>query len=138
MIRAIFLFISIAFLSCSDDDSSVFNIAKDNIVGTWDITQARQEIRGDTVSTTTQELEITFNSDGTGTQELLGLDNAFDWYYQYNPEKVIINSAQSSFLIARAQVFTVIENSFNKQIWTSEQQGNALVLFSFRWEMTKR
>lgn len=134
--------ILIVLLSCSKDDTIDFDVKRNNIIGNWEITQASQEIRADTVyaeSSTT--FSISFNDDGTGTKEtFIGTDVSFEWLYQYNPEKVVISGMQSGVVLSDVQFYNVIKNEMNRQIWEFEiyPQTGVVDLYKHTWKMDRK
>lgn len=142
MTRIFLSLIILLFLSCSKDDSIDFDERRNNIVGDWEITQASQEIRADTVHAESSSIfSISFYKDGTGTKEtFLGSDVEFEWLYQYNPEKVVISGMQSGLVLSDVQFYTVTKNEMNRQIWEFEidPQNGIVDKYKHTWKMERR
>lgn len=142
MNKTVLILLTIATIfGCTKEDSD-FDTKKNNISGTWEVTQATQEIRADTVSQESSiTFEITFNSDGTGTrQTFLNTEQEFEWLYQYNPEKVMISAEQSGLQLSSAQIYDVIKNENKRQIWEFEVVlvGQPVDKYKHTWKMDKK
>lgn len=142
MNKFIFLLLAlVGLIGCGKDDND-FDTKRNNIVGTWEVTQATQEIRADTVtqeSSTT--FEIAFYADGTGTREtFLDTEQEFEWLYQYNPEKVIIIATQSGPLLSSVQIYDITKNEPQRQIWEFEVvfDGQPVDKYKHTWKMDKK
>ena len=144
MKKMFYLLISVLIMSCSKDDGDDINydMLRANIFGTWEVIQTTQEIRADTVyAESSRELEITFGDNGTGVrQSFLDTEINFDWFYQYNPEKVVIISKQEGLFLEDTQVYMVSKNEAEKQIWEFEVEDQARIadVFKHTWRMTKK
>lgn len=108
------LLISIFLFSCKDEPIiNDFDEMRNKIVGDWEVTEDPSAL-GSTFS-------ISFNDDGTGVRESFLLDNQeFEWLYQYNPEKIVINNLQAGISLGSTQFYDVVTNKINKQVWTFE------------------
>lgn len=142
MNKTILLFLTLVFFcGCTKEDND-FDTKRDNISGTWEVTQATQEIRADTVSQeSSTTFEITFNSDGSGLrQTFLDTEQEFEWLYQYNPEKVIISADQSGIQLSSVQIYDVVKNENQRQIWEFEVVliGQAVDKYKHTWKMDKK
>lgn len=137
----IILIFFVSALSCTKEEND-FDIKRNNIVGTWEITQVSQEIRADTVSQeSSTTFEITFDSDGTGVrQTFLNTEQEFEWLYQYNPEKAIISADQSGIQLSSVQVYDIIKNESVRQIWEFEVVliGQPVDKYKHTWKMDKK
>lgn len=142
MNKTVLILLTIATIfGCTKEDND-FDTKKNNISGTWEVTQATQEIRADTVSQeSSTTFEITFNSDGTGIQPtFLGTEQEFEWLYQYNPEKVIISADQSGIKLSSVQIYDIIKNENQRQIWEFEVVlvGQPVDKYKHTWKMDKK
>lgn len=142
MNKTILLFLTLVFFyGCTEEDND-FDTKRNNISGTWEVTQATQEIRADTVSLeSSTTFEITFNSDGSGLrQTFLDTEQEFEWLYQYNPEKVIISADQSGIQLSSVQIYDVVKNENQRQIWEFEVVliGQPVDKYKHTWKMDKK
>ncbi len=98
-------------VTCGKGDNS-FDVLRNNIIGSWEVKHSVQEIRSDTVyGESVSVYDIQFNQDGTGIKSnVFGNDVDFEWYYQYNPEKVVIVSMPSGIFFEDTQVYDVQKN----------------------------
>ena len=142
MNRIILVFISLLIFSCSKDATEDFDIKRSNIVGDWQITQASQEIRADTIYAESSSMfDISFNQDGTGIKEsFLGTDINFEWLYQYNPEMVVINGIQEGLILSSVQFYNVSKNEMERQIWEFEvePQNGIVDIYKHTWKMERK
>jgi len=142
MNRTIVMLITLVIIfGCMKEDND-FDTKRNNISGTWEVTQATQEIRADTVSQErSTTFEITFNIDGTGIkQTFLDTEQEFQWLYQYNPEKVIISADQSGIQLSSVQIYEIIKNENQRQIWEFEVIliGQPVDKYKHTWKMDKK
>ena len=142
MNKSIFLLLAlVCLIGCGKEDND-FDTKRNNIIGTWDVTQVSQEIRADTVTQeTSTTFEIAFYTDGTGTRQIfLDTEQEFEWLYQYNPEKVIIIAAQSGPLLSSVQIHDITKNEPQRQIWESEVvfDGQPVDKYEYTWKMDKK
>ncbi len=142
MIRLITLLAitSLLFSSC-DKEEIDYDEKRNNIIGSWDITQVTQEIRADTLyDESSITLDITFNQDGSGTKETILGNVDFEWIYQYNPEKVLISSEQSGVLFSNVQLYSVTKNEMDRQIWEFEEisLGGVADKYKHTWKMDRK
>ena len=140
----IFIFFSLVSWSCTKDADD-FDTKRNNIIGSWEITQATQEIRADTVyAEGSTSFDITFNADGTGERIILGFPANFEWLYQFNPEKVVIIQDQApiggSILLSSVQYYDVIKNESDRQIWEFEVvlENQVVDKYKHTWKMDRK
>ncbi len=130
-----------AFTSCCKDDDIDFDEKRNNIVGEWNVTQATREIRADTVyAESSMELTITFNQDGTGIKETILGAVEFEWFYQFNPEQVVINSKQSGIILSNVQFYDITKNEMDRQIWEFEVESLSGIadVYLHTWKMDRK
>ncbi len=149
-IYILFLLLSItAFLACNKDDNNTqtfdYEVKKNNIIGDWDVTWVIQEIRADTLyHESAFDIEVTFNANQTGVRPSGLVDSvSFDWYYQYEPERVIEVVRQSSgpiLILDKPRIYRIIKNEKDKQIWEFTQESATGVADEFRhtWKMKRK
>ena len=122
--KPLVILLLVSIFACGEDDVSSQIINKrDNIIGEWKINLISEEIRSDTVYNESSDLrDISFNADGTGIRQTLFTDSEMiEWYYQTDPEKVIIvTESEFNPAISFTQVHTVIENTEDNQVWQYE------------------
>ncbi len=138
MRETIYFILFFIFLSCSNQ----FDEKRENIIGEWEITQATQEIRADTVhAESATSFCISFNEDGTGRREtIFQVDLDFDWLYQFNPEMVVISTDQTGSFLNNVTFYEVLTNKIDRQIWVWEVEPTSGVadVFIHSWRMERK
>ncbi len=136
------LIICLFFCSCDNGDDDIFIGARSNIVGSWDIEVTLDEVRADTIySTSTFETEYTFFEDGIATSPnpFTGPDPEFTWFYTYDPEFVVINQLvdENRYIVRECEV---LENNSDTQLWVYKAPDITGKVDFWRntWSMKKR
>ncbi|MFK8102068.1 MAG: hypothetical protein AB8G15_06080 [Saprospiraceae bacterium] len=118
------LILTCLFTACKEETTQHeldFNVQRSNIVGTWYAKRTTKEIRADTVHLsfdTPTEVCFTFNADGKGSRKFSNLDISFEWYYQYDPPRVIIaDDNVAMFSLRNTTVYKVKTNEIDQQVW---------------------
>ncbi len=129
-------------LSCEMEES-IYDQKRNNIVGKWEVTQASQEIRSDTVyRESARVFMMDFNEDGTGKMEsvLSGADYVyFEWWYQFEPEYVL-TVFDSEFINPSVGEFEVVKNEKDRQIWEWQvvPENSPVDVYLHTWKMNPR
>ena len=153
MIRlATILFSIILLTSCGKDDTSEYDDARNQIIGTWQLTERNETLDiGQGGNTFVITEIVTFHNDGTGNRlnSFSGVRN-FEWIYQLSPEKISIDTesattSQGFLLSGENRHFDIIENNIDLQQWISTD--NAIFFIDsmlqlapreIRWEMIRQ
>ena len=124
----------------NDDDGFQVTDNRNNIIGTQLVTNV-VEIRTDTVFRESSFMfDTTFGDGGMGIKESLFGDITIDWLYQSNPEKVAIISDQAGLVLKDTQIYDVVTNEPNRQIWEYEVDDltGAADVFPNTWKMERK
>ena len=130
------------FVSCQKADRALKE-ARANIIGSWEVHATVYEIRfDDTHTTSTMVFAVSFDEDGTGSQEDdAGVVTEFEWLYQYKPEQVTIAIRQDSlpYLAYDVVQHEVLSNTRDRQVWTHRREVNGFVdAYEYLWVMYRK
>ncbi len=134
------------FLCCSCSENWLYERRKKNIIGDWEIVQTYKAIRADTVfaevNNTPFLLGISFFEDGTGEFDSKTFSYDFEWFYQYDPEMVLILGEElgsPSELHINTFFHEIIENEKDRQLWMHEVEVSGQdTTYLFTWEMSRK
>jgi hypothetical protein len=117
MLSVLILVLSLGCTKSEDD----FYVRKKRILGDWICkTSEVKSVNGLIVNTVTSELNLTFEDEErvySSSNAVPGAVTQHTWYYQLDPEKVIIQYEPIGFLIKPNNYFSVTKNERNNQLW---------------------
>ncbi|MEM9824255.1 MAG: hypothetical protein AAF985_24435, partial [Bacteroidota bacterium] len=116
----VFLF-ALLIISCGNEDNT-FDTRRSNLIGEWNVSQEYQRKRADTVELSfNSSFPLSIDENGLAIKEisLLQTRDTSEWFYQYDPEKVILVSINSVgvSLFSRTQIFDVLTNTAEEHQW---------------------
>jgi len=138
-----FLFLFFVLFSCNKEDHISDHAERRlRIIGIWDIEAVIEEVRADTIfRKSSYSTEYTFFEDGVAQSPnpLTGPDSEFSWYYQSDPEYVLIHQlvSDNKYLVRECKV---LENTTDNQKWVYKAKDVTGIVDFWRntWTMTKR
>ncbi len=123
----LFLAFAACFAACDNDDDCPtqidYNEFRSNMVGSWNAMKIVTAYENNTAqSADTSTYTTTISSNGTGVRiNSLNIVTNFDWFYQYNPEMVVLIDKALGGTIEDPEVFDVNTNESNIQEWSFRQ-----------------
>jgi len=118
---------------------------KRNIIGDWKIVAAsHEEYRADTLyfeeNEPVESFEISFFEDGTGERRGSGFVYEFEWFYQYDPEAILVVGEYLPDISLHINTFLyhVLENERDHQLWMYEVVPNQDTLYLITWELERK
>ena len=111
------------FFSCADmDTENLFQIEREMLVGTWNVTQDyNYSISDSTVVDFESTLVLKIESNGTviETNQLTGNEQLFDWFFQYDPKTVILNESQFG-VISNTYIYDIVFVNEDEMKWKTD------------------
>ena len=137
-------FILLFFLlgSCAISQEEVYSLRKNRIVGEWEVSVEVIEYKADTIyQTYNYSTKYLFDEDGTGSYPStisIGETKVFDWFYQFEPEMVLLNEILSDNKDSFKN-FSIIENSSESMEWEySEYDSHGVFdVRVHKWNLSK-
>jgi len=112
----LFITFSILLFSCSKefDWDKHYEIRKNNLIGDWDCELTYTAYRNGVLDVQGKQLyQYSFYADGTvlyGPDDITHTNALYKWYYQYDPEKIIIKNLDSGLLGSSLFSYSVVQN----------------------------
>lgn len=130
--------------SCKTDPVAYFTEQRENILGSWNVTQTQRAYVSGAVDLVlvNDSIVLTFNSDGTGTRNLpQSSPQHFEWSYQLSPEVVTIHflSGNGGIIGGNTTFYDVTTNTADHQFWQSETYptSGSIDKYEYDWDMVR-
>lgn len=145
--KQLFTYINILLLilltpACDRKEEIDFDVKRNNIIGTWNMRRFSEEIRADTLYQafeTPVDICFSFKANGTGTRSIPNLDDPvpFEWYFQYDPARVVIADQNAVlFSLRNTIVYKVKTNESDLQVWSYEVSDSTGIADVYRHTLT--
>lgn len=142
---AVVLMLLIVGVSCGDD-ADAWKSDRDQLIGTWEGTSTYTRVYDDgRTDTGTEPVSIRLASEGIAVIEGLSFGGGLEWFYQPEPETILIESTGSFTYSGTPAVIDVISSSNDRQVWETSTRGTETVDSTFVfyeddevWELTRQ
>ena len=130
------------FTACTKKDAD----PRDTLLGDWKVATKLAYLKNNKeIATSDVDFFLNLKSEGVGYRSSLSFKDTLNWAYQKSPEQVFIVQHYGLGYTPSAEVYTVLQNDVNNQIWEVNSRryfyidtGYVLTDYRLTWNLTRR